>query len=198
MAPNTQSRLFRMHHFACIYTHNLNTKGCMKTFYLLNGCSTIKYIYFLGRAGCEIQSVSYGSKRVVFIWRTTNLTRQIQDEYKTIYSDMQFIINFDRCSLNSLARLLTHCQTRSIADCVTAWLVRLSHRPYKGLCRSQLNAVRERNTFSVAGSNTSGVASTTHASQPLWYNILYMLTLITQKLLDIYGRSIYQTTAILS
>ena len=48
----------------------------------------------------------------VFISRNTNLTRRIQDEYKTIYSDTQIIMKFDCCSLNLLARSLMDCVDR--------------------------------------------------------------------------------------
>ena len=68
------------------------------------------------------------------------------------------MIKFDRL-LAELVGSLDDGLCRSLTEC----LVRLSRRPYKRLCRYQLNAVSVcgRNTFGVAGSNTSGVVFTT-------------------------------------
>ena len=59
------SHIFSICHFVQTYSHNLKTKGRIRTFYLSNDCSTIEdtcVSIFWGRAVCEIQLVSYESK----------------------------------------------------------------------------------------------------------------------------------------
>ena len=48
MAPNTRCGGFSICHFVHNYTHNLKTKGRIRTFYLSNNWSTIKDNYSVG------------------------------------------------------------------------------------------------------------------------------------------------------
>ena len=47
MTPNMHRGGFPVHHFVHNYMHNLKTKGCIRTFYLSNDCSTVGDIYSL-------------------------------------------------------------------------------------------------------------------------------------------------------
>ena len=83
------------------------------------------------------------------------MTDEYKTSYKTIYSDVQFMMKFDRCSLNLLARLLTHCSTH--------WQAEWSNCPDIVVKDSvSTNSMLFREGTLPASIATSGVASTTH------------------------------------